>query len=117
MVAAVTAAATTLCAKQQHNHCAAPDFPSFVQTMWFVQKTFIFLSHSGCPRLASCEPERRAVAVLMARFASPPIIPENLFLHAYIVSLNKNTTIYGQQRGELDLIKGEAKYEMHLSSR
>lgn len=41
-VAAVTAAATVLCAKQQHNHCAAPDFPGFVQTVRFAQKTFIF---------------------------------------------------------------------------
>lgn len=54
-VAAVTAAATVLCAKQQHNHCAAPDFPGFVQTVRFAQKTFIFftsfrLSSSGKPR-------------------------------------------------------------------
>lgn len=47
----------------------------------------------------------------------PPIIPENLFLHAYTGSLKKPTTICGQQRGQLDLIKGKAKYEMHLSSR
>lgn len=91
-VAAVTAAATVLCAKQQHNHCAAPDFPSFVQTVRFAQKTFIFLPHSGYLRLANRKPERRAVVVLMARFASPPIIPENLLLHGYIVSL-KNATI------------------------
>lgn len=32
MVVAVTAAATVPCAKRQHDHCAAPDFPSFVQT-------------------------------------------------------------------------------------
>lgn len=91
--------------------------PQFCANYVIRPKDFYFLSHSGCPRLASGEPERRAVAVLMARFASPPIIPENLFLHAYIVSLNKNATIFGQQRRQLDLIKGKAKYEMHLSSR
>lgn len=42
-------------------------------------KRLLFLSHSGCPRLASSEPERRAVAVLMARFASPPLSPKISF--------------------------------------
>lgn len=42
-------------------------------------KRLLFLPHSGCPRLASSEPERRAVAILMARFASPPLSPKISF--------------------------------------
>lgn len=64
--------------KAAANHCAAPDFPSFVQTMYFVQR-LLFLSLSGFPRLANCEPARRAVAFLMARFASPPLSPKISF--------------------------------------
>lgn len=112
--AAVTAAATLLCAKQ-HDRCAAPDFPSFVQTTGFVQKTFLFYfsSCAWCSRPAGCEPERRAVAVLMARFASHPL-SSKIFLHGYIVRL-KNATI-GATKGQLDLIRGQAKYKMHISS-
>lgn len=58
---------------------------------------FFFLPHSGYLRLVNREPERRAVVVLMARFASPPIIPENLLLHGYIVSL-KNATVLSNKR-------------------
>lgn len=86
MVVAVTAAATVLCAKQQYNHCAAPDFPSFVQTMWFVQKTFIFisfrLSSFGKQQTRAQDSRRSHGTICIA-----PIIPENLFLHGYIVSL------------------------------
>lgn len=115
MVAAVTAAAATVpCAKRQHNHCAAPDFPSFVQTMRFVQHTFICVSHSGCPRTASSEPERGAVAVLMARFASPPLFPKISF---YTVILSAKKPVYWTTMGQLDLIKGKAKYKLHLSRR
>lgn len=83
MVAAVKAAADRLCAKQQHNRCAALDFPSFV------------LNYVICPK------EHFIQAVLIWRSASQsaglipfswhdlhrPIIPENLLLHGYIVSL------------------------------
>lgn len=75
---------------------------------------FIFISYSVCPRLASREPERRAVAILMARFASPPL-SSKIFLHGYIVSLK--TPLFWATKGQLDLIKGKAKYKMHLSSR
>lgn len=114
MVAAVTAAATVLCAKQQHNHCAAPDFPSFVQTMWFVQNTFSFilfrLSSSGKSRTRAQGSRHSHGTICIA-----PIILENLFLHGYIVSLK--TPLCWATKGQLDLIKGKAKYKMHLSSR
>lgn len=105
MVAAVTAAATVLCAKQ-HNHCAAPDFPSFLQTTRFAQKTSFYLIQTLLI-WGSREPERKAVAILMARFASPPIILENLLLHGYIVSLK--TPLFRATKGKLDTIKGKAK--------
>lgn len=43
----------------------------------------------------------------MARFASPPIILENLLLHGYIVSLK--TPLFRATKGKLDTIKGKAK--------
>lgn len=70
MVAAVTAAATLLCAKRRHGHCAAPDFPSSPQTARFLPNTY-FSSNSASPHLACREPERRTVAILMARFHRP----------------------------------------------
>ena len=72
MVAAVTAAATLLCAKRRHGHCAAPDFPSSLQTARFLPNTY-FSSNSASPHLACREPARRTVAIPMARFASPPL--------------------------------------------
>lgn len=114
MVAAVTAAATVLCAKQQHNHCAAPDFPSFVQTMWFVQKTFIFISFrlsSFGKQRTSAQGSRRSHGTICIA----PIIPENLFLHGYIVRLK--TPLFSATKRQLNLIKGKAMYKMHSSSR
>lgn len=103
-----------LCAKQQHNHCAEPDFPSLVRTMRVFQNTFIFilfsLSSSGEPRTSAQGSRHSHGTICIA-----PIILENLFLHGYIVSLK--TPLFWATKGQLDLIKGKAKYKTHLSSR
>lgn len=44
-----------------------------------------------------------------------PIIPENLFLHGYIVSLK--SPLFWATKKQLNLIKGKAKYKMHPLSR
>lgn len=72
------------CSAQSNStiHCAALDFPSFVQTMWFVQRTFIWF-YSDCLRLATSDPARRVVVVLMERFASPHYARKSLFTRLY----------------------------------
>lgn len=92
--------------------------PQFCANYVIRPKDFYFfisfrLSSSGELRTRAQGSRRSHGTICIA----PPIIPENLFLHAYTGSLKKPTTICGQQRGQLDLIKGKAKYEMHLSSR
>lgn len=89
--------------------------PRFCANCAIRSKDFYFLPHSGYLRLVNREPERRAVVVLMARFASPPIIPENLLLHGYIVSLK--TPLFWATKELLNVIKEKAKYKMHLSRR
>lgn len=105
MVAAVTAAATLLCAKRRHGHCAAPDFPRSPQTARFLPKTY-FSSNSASPHLACREPERKHSRHSHGTICIAPIILENLLLHAYNVSLKKNATTFSHKGGELDLITG-----------
>lgn len=83
-----------LCAKRrQHNHCAAPDFPSFVQTMWLRPKDFLYFYLFQA--FSSFGKERGGARGSLGSHGTiciAPIIPENLLLHAYIVGL-KNATI------------------------
>lgn len=76
--------------------------PQFCANYVICPEDFYFLSYSGCSRPASCEPERRAVAVLMARFSSHPL-SSKIFLHGYIVRLK--TPLFEQQRGSLTWLK------------
>lgn len=115
MVAAVTAAATLLCAKRRHGHCAASDFPSSPQTARFLPNTY-FSSNSGSPHLACREPERRTVAILMARFASPPLSSKISF-YTLIMSAYKRTPLCSATKGGArpDHRMSQVK-KMHLSS-
>ena len=94
------------CAKRQHKHCAAPDFPSCVQTMWFVQKTFIFLSHSACPRLAEQRTRAQGSRRSHGTICIAPIIPrKSLFTRLYCQP--KNASICSNKGPSLTWSKGK----------
>lgn len=117
MVAAVTAAATPLCAKRRHGHCAAPDFPNSPQTARFLPQHL-------CDRPVQPVLVRRAanqgagpVAILMARFASPPLSSKISF-YTLITSAGRRTPLFWATKGAArpDHSMGQVK-KLHLSSR
>lgn len=78
-------------------------------------KRLLFLSYSGCSSSGKQRTRAQSSRRSHGTICIAPIIPENLFLHGYIVSLK--TPLFRATKGQLNLIKGKAKYKMHLSSR
>lgn len=119
MVAAVStaAAATVLCAKAATQSLRSAGLPPVLCKLcvWF-QKSFIYFTSFTLSASGKAEkPERRAVAVLMARFASPLLFPKISF---YTVILSQQKRHYfEQQRVSLTRSKEKAENKVHLSRR